>query len=236
VDLSVVLNRLDELATDAGVIIASGGSGATIASVDGDGVRLDRGPDLPPVLAEIVIVAAGIGSRGVHPFFEEALYPVRLQVRRSAPLDSASGALSPVEACVARHRYEAWCATAEGGLEFSGCRWAEQPEMGAGVEDDVTLSDAVTQRQDAFVERHLGDHPGASGPVRRRWAGIVNYSCDGLPIVGPIPGSPRVLALTGWCGWGLSWIGEAVEAVSRAVLGEDLGIEPAALLAPRRML
>jgi glycine/D-amino acid oxidase-like deaminating enzyme len=231
VDLTVVRRHLDGLATDQDLDILSGS--ATITTIDGQGVRLDRGPSLPPVLAEIVIVAAGIGSRTVHPFFEDLLYPVRLQARRSAAgLENGPR----FDACVARHRHEAWCPTPDGGLDFTGCRWAEQPEMEAGVVDDVAISERVGGKQDGFIEQHLAGNPRASGGVTARWTGIANYSCDGLPLVGPVPGSPRVLALTGWCGWGLSWIGESVEAVSAAVLGETGGVEPAPLLAPRRML
>jgi len=197
---------------------------ATIARAD-DGVLVQR-DGAEPVRAEIAVVAAGVGSGAVHPFFADLLYPVRVQARRSAP-----GGGRAREAAVARHRHEAWAPTDDGGLEFLGCRWAEQPEMGAGEVDDATLSEAVSDRQDAFVATHLG-----GGEVTRRWAGIAAYSCDGLPIVGPLPGAPRIVALAGWCGWGLSWIGEAVEVVARAMLGETEERPLPGLLAARRML
>ncbi len=197
---------------------------ATLGGATADGLRLRV--DDREVLAEIVVVAAGPGSASVHPWFGPMLYPVRLQGARTAPL-----ALPPARPALIRHRFEAWAPRPDGGLGFVGCRWAEQPEMEAGVTDDEAISAKVLDRQRAFLEAHVADP--AAAQIVEAWSGIGTASCDGLPIVGPLPGNPRVVALSGWGGWGLSWIGAAVSDVCDGILGRPAAAVPPTVAARR---
>jgi glycine/D-amino acid oxidase-like deaminating enzyme len=208
--------------------VAAVESPARIDGIGADGVELllDGGDRLR---AELVVVAAGAGCGSVHPWFGPTLFPVRLQALRTAPL---AGPIDPAPR-LARHRFEAWRQLADGGLAFTGSRWAEQPEMEAGVTDDASISDRVDVAQRAFVGRHLPDAAGAEAV--ERWTGIEAFCCDGLPLVGSLPGMPRVLALTGWGGWGLSMVARAVDDVCGAILART-DAAPLALLAPRRMV
>lgn len=162
---------------------------------------------------ELAVVAGGAMSRTAHRFFESTVYPVRLQGQRV----TAPPGLSAAAPVIARHRFEAWCKEPDGRLAFVGCRWGEQPEMEAGVSDDAVCSERVSLRQDEFLHKHLGVPRDTS---RERWTGIVAYTCDGLPLVGPLPGAPKVLALTGWSGWGLALMARAVDEVTAAMMGE----------------
>jgi glycine/D-amino acid oxidase-like deaminating enzyme len=178
-----------------------------------------------PVAAETAVVAAGVGSASVHPWFAPMIVPVRLQGLR------VPGASLPGPA-LARHRFEAWVSDPE-GLSFVGCRWAEQPEMEAGITDDASTSPAVESAAREFFARH---HPALDLSNAHAWCGIAAFSCDGLPLVGPLPGEPRVHALCGWGGWGLSWMGAAVEGVAAAILGDQGPAVIPAMLRPRRMI
>ena len=172
------------------------------------------------------MVAAGAGAGSVHPWFEPMIYPVRLQGLR------VPGAELAAPPTLARHRFEAWVGEPEGSLGFVGCRWAEQPEMEAGVTDDRATSAAVQARSREFLQALKPDLD-LSGATS--WTGIAAASCDGLPLVGPLPGRPRVLSLCGWGGWGLSWIEQAVDDVARAVLGAGEAQDTPEPLRPRRM-
>lgn len=164
------------------------------------------------LLCELAVVAAGVGAPTAHPFFRSCVYPVRVQAQRVTLHEVPDG--PPV---IARHRFEAWCRESASSLCFVGSRWAEQPEMEAGVSDDARCSDRVSARQEEFLSDRLGVPRDAP---RDRWSGIASYTCDGLPLVGPLPGEPRVIALTGWSGWGLGLIGRAVDEITAAILGE----------------
>ena len=196
-----------------------------------DGVRL-RGDDGSEVRAEIVVIAGGAESASAHPWLEKVIVPVRLH--DSAHLGKTDGRDMPIRGAVARHRFESWAWGDEGELHFSGCRWAEGPELGAGERKESQASVTVFAAQDAFCVNHLGASTSPSWSQRSPW--IAAYTCDGLPLVGPIPGRPQVLCLTGWSGWGLSQIGAAVEDISAAVLGSTQPPAPQDLLRPGRLL
>lgn len=192
--------------------------------LSGHSVTLDERQGAPVALVgdqalecELAVVAAGASAPSVHPFFGSCVYPVRLQGQR---LEAAqvTGARIPAAPVLARHRFEAWGRERDGGLGFVGSRWAEQPEMEAGVTEDTSVSGKVSEKQDAFLAERLG----VSTEARRdRWTGIVAYTCDGLPILGPLPGAPKVIGLVGWSGWGLALMAQAVDEVTAAILGED---------------
>lgn len=200
---------------------------AGMATIEGleDGVTLAVGDRR--LQAEVAVVAAASGAPAVLPWFGPMVYPVRLQGLRTGPVEARLPS-----AALARHRFEGWQQGSDGSLFFTGCRWAEQPEMGAGESDDSVISEAVSARAAGFLAEHLPAF--ADAGVQAEWTGIATWSCDGLPLLGPLPGMGRVHSLTGWCGWGLSWVAEGVEQMARELLGEGRAEIPR-LLQARRM-
>ena len=204
---------------------------ATVAVEAGSGAPVLVADDGRRITAELVVAAPGAQAPSLHPFFGSCIYPVRVQAQWTRPGLAPPTLDAPL---IARHRFETALARPDGSVQFAGCRWADQPEMGAGETDDQVLSDRVSDRQDAWLRDNLGIEP---GPVTR-WAGIVAYTCDGLPIIGPLPGAPRVIAAVGWSGWGLSLAPRAVDEICAAILGEEPpdGVETPALLTARRLV
>jgi len=187
--------------------------------------------------AEIVVVCGGAGSAAIHPAFTDLVIPVRVHASaiHKALSVADSGDLQQ-GAALTRHRFESWTWGPEKSLNFAGCRWAEGPDMGAGNRDTTALNERVVGAHRAFIQQHLGLGQTAEGPLQSR-SGITAYSCDGIPLVGPLLGAPRVLAMTAWGGWGLSAIGAAVEDLTFAILDrQGAPAAPRALLGPRRML
>lgn len=185
---------------------------ATVSVEAGSGAPVLVGADGERITAELVVAAPGVAAPTLHPFFRSCVCPVRVQ-----GLELSAGGNAVPTPILARHRFESAVATPFGGLVFSGCRWADQPEMGAGETDDGTLSARVSAAQDAWLAQNLGLEVDAA----RRWAGIVTYTCDGLPLIGPLPGAPRVIAAVGWSGWGLALAPRAVDVICAGILGES---------------
>ena len=65
------------------------------------------------------------------------------------------------------------------------------------------------------LERYLqARFPDVNAPIDRRWAGIMGFSVDGLPLVGTLPDKPRVGFAVGFTGHGLAMgAGSAERAV-----------------------
>jgi len=189
------------------------------------------------VVAELVVVCCGARAATAHPAFKELVFPVRIHASQTEHDSGAQGrGRFQRGAGLARHRFEAWTWRPDGALSFAGCRWADGPDMGAGFLGESEHNPSVFDAHDGYVRRHLGVDRIRPDQTRRS-CGVTAYTCDGLPLVGPLLGSPRVVAMVGWGGWGLSAIGAAVEDLTFALLGlSSPPPSPRDLLGPRRML
>lgn len=139
--------------------------------------------------AEIVVYAGEADAIGLDSFYDDCLFPVReqaLALRRGRALDVGLRA--------AFGWTQAW-ARPDGSLALAGCRWASE-HMEEGETDDTTLHDAVQAKLEGFARRYFPD----AGEVIERWAWIQAHTCDGLPLVGPLPGDPRRVSLVGFGG------------------------------------
>jgi glycine/D-amino acid oxidase-like deaminating enzyme len=127
--------------------------------------------------------------------------------------------------------YAVWRQRADGAIVASGCRWAS-PHLEEGETEPVVV-DGVQARVEGVLREHFPDL--ATVAIERRWATIETTTCDGLPIVGPIPGRPRRIACAGWHGNGPGFAVRAARAVADGLLfGRPEGV-PACLL-PGRFL
>lgn len=81
---------------------------------------------------------------------------------------------------------------------------------------------AVRERAWRRLERWLRTlHPRLDAvPVAHRWSGRIGMTADGLPVVGPVPGHPRIWYLGGCCGHGLALSVAHGAHMARTLLGE----------------
>lgn len=72
---------------------------------------------------------------------------------------------------------------------------------------EETAEDTTTPAVQAAIERYLHTYfPWTQSlPVRQRWSGIMGFSPDGRPVVGPIPEHPESIFATGFTGHGLGY-------------------------------
>lgn len=103
--------------------------------------------------------------------------------------------------------------TPDGTIVFGGCRTYH-------ADREVGYEDRVTPWVQADIERWATDLLGAGYEVTARWAGIMGFSRDGLPIVAPSPGFPsgRVWFCGGFTGHGMSMGHKTAELAVEAML------------------
>jgi len=165
---------------------------------EGDQLLL-RGPD---IRCELVVLCGGWSLPSLDDWFREKVYPVRgqLAVLDAAAPTGGSGQYG--------HLY--WAPVQE-GLLVGGARWAT-PHMEVGETNPVPQP-KVSERVLAWARQHW-----PQAEVRSERAGIMSFTCDNLPIVGPLPGRSRVVACTGFGENGLALGPACAEFVVQGVL------------------
>ncbi|MES2639740.1 MAG: FAD-dependent oxidoreductase [Myxococcota bacterium] len=170
------------------------------------------------VTAEIDVYATG--AVALDPFLADKITPVRWQ---SVHFDAGPLLAIPV---VSQHATVFWTGGPD-GLDAAGARWAT-PHMEVG-ETVAEPEPRVTTMLERLTRQAF---PEAGALVGAR-AAIVGESCDGLPIVGPIPGRPRAIVCTGFGVAGLAYALPCARAVVDGILGRPTRGVPAPLRVTR---
>jgi len=212
------VRRLTLLAAEAGAAVAEA---TPVTALDGTPLRTDRGT----IEADRVLVATDGYGDGLLPELGPAVTIVRGQVVATEPVGTE------VLPCplYSRWGYDYVQQRADGRLVAGGRR-------DANLEGEKTRDERTTDEIQRQLEILLGElTDGAPPAVTHRWAGLMGFTEDGLPLVGELPGRPGVWVSVGYSGHG-NVLGFACgEAVARAFLGDrDRRLEhfaPARLLA-----
>jgi glycine/D-amino acid oxidase-like deaminating enzyme len=150
-----------------------------------------------------VIVASDAGVGALVPPFADHIRPRRLHMIATAALGVAHVA-HPV---YARYGYEYHQQLPDGRVVLGGFSDLDGP---ASYTDREEASAAVHARLRDYLRVDLG----IAAPVEREWVGVVGYTADHRPVVGPAPALPGVWVMGGYCGTGnlCSWVAGRVLA------------------------
>ncbi|MFN2383400.1 MAG: NAD(P)/FAD-dependent oxidoreductase [Gemmatimonadota bacterium] len=163
-----------------------------------------------PVAAErVVLAAAGPATAALWPPTAGRLTPVRAQACVTAPAPFWT-------ACPLATRYgaEYWRQRADGGIVLGGER---RSAPGEDIGESAAEPSAPVQ---AALDRFLAaTWPGAALSVTRRWAGIMTYTPDGLPWVGPVAGAEGLYIASSCTGHGFAFSWEAGRRLAAVISG-----------------
>lgn len=206
VDPIALCGTLADRAQAAGAVLVTN---ATVAQTSDrmDGVRVHLA-DGRFIDSDMVVLASGWRLRDLDPWLGDKLYPVRTQMLTLPGL-----ANPPRYAATAQYGYAYWRSVSN-RLLVGGCRWAT-PHLETGETDDTTAVPVVESRILGFMENH---YPGHDRTVLERWTGIMTFSCDLLPLMGPIPGRPRFVVCTGFSGCQTALAVRAAQAVTEGIV------------------
>ena len=162
-----------------------------------------------------VMLCTNAYSPMIDPYFIGKVVPTRAQCLVTEPLDHI-----PIPYCgYSDYGYMYYRSTFDGRFLLGGGRKQHQRE------ENDTSEDRLNPKVHAFLDRYLKKYfPDVTAPVAHRWSGIMGFSCDGLPLVGTLPGKPRVGFAVGFTGHGLALAAAAAErAVDKLLNGASAG-------------
>jgi glycine/D-amino acid oxidase-like deaminating enzyme len=200
-DQGAWVRRLAELAVEAGATLAEETRALALA---GTTVETDRGT----VAADAVVVATDGYGETLVPELDAAITPARGQALATEPLGEV------VLPCpvYARWGYDYAQQLADGRLVAGGRR---DTDLAA----ETTRVEEATARIQVGIEEFLREIVGDVPPVTHRWAGLMAFTVDHLPLVGELPARPAVWVSAGYSGHGNVMGFACGEAVARALLG-----------------
>jgi glycine/D-amino acid oxidase-like deaminating enzyme len=161
------------------------------------------------IRAATIVIATNAYTQSLLP--EIPVSPVRGQMLATEPLRAVVAAC-PV---YAGYGYRYWRQLDDGSLLIGG--WRD-----SAMKEEVGTDDTPTDHIQGQLDRHLRElAPDAL--VARRWAGIMGFSPDLLPLVGPVPGMSRVFICGGYSGHGLNFAFMAARLLANHIAsGTDL--------------
>ena len=181
--------------TLAEAVTARGGalherSPASSIGADGQGWVVSAGGGT--VRADAVVIACDGLIPRLLPELGRIIYPVRGQVAATAPLPSQPLSM-PTHS---QHGFMYYRPTPDGRVVVGGGRLEH-------LEDEYTDEERITPGVQADIDRFLADSLGLAGAeVTHRWAGIMGFSADLLPLAGELPERPGLHVAGGYSGVG----------------------------------
>ena len=186
---------------ETGAVIAEG---VTVTALEAPSHRVRVHTDAGEVVAGAVILATNAYTPALAP--QVPISPVRAQMLATAP---AAGRITD-RPTYAHWGYRYWRQRDDGCVLLGGWRdTAVTEEVGT----DAHPTDAVQ----AHLDAHLAAM-GVDAPVTHRWAGIMGFSPDGLPLVGPVAGMPNVYVCGGYTGHGMGFAVNAARVLVASIL------------------
>ena len=150
-----------------------------------------------------VVLALNGYAPQFDPYFESLILTARAQALVTGPIEP----MTEVPAIVSKtpdgpYYYRQ---LDDGRMLFGGGR-------GANVADEFTLADHTTPSVQGTIEGFIKDFfPEAASTVTSRWAGFLGFTADFVPVIGSMPGEPRICFVGGFSGNGFSIVMIAAE-------------------------
>ena len=164
--------------------------------------------------ASFVVLATNGYSSEVHPWFADKIYPTRGQILVTEPVAPMMAA-----PCYCNHVLDYFRQLPDGRVLIGGFRQLAK-DAGVGVAD--TPNPEIHVALEAFLRRHFERLEKTR--VAYRWAGIMGFSQDGLPMIGSLPGQPQIYFIGGFTGHGIGQAFRVAQVLSEVMLeGKSAG-------------
>lgn len=164
------------------------------------------------VRADAVVFACQIAVLAHLPQLGGVLSPIRGQVLSTEPLPRTFRIGVGVD-----WGSVYWRQAEDGTVVIGGCRGSDEDAEATGEE---SLNVRIQGALERFLPSAFPDFPAFR--VARRWAGIMDCTVDGLPLVGAAPNAPGQWMIAGFAGHGLpAAVGAGKALAEMIVTGRD---------------
>ncbi len=148
--------------------------------------------DQAVVRADFVVLATNAYTPLLDPYFQDKIMPTKGQMLATKPLGRRFSGVF-----YANYGYEYWRQAPDGRVLAGGFRELDfSGEQGYGMITTKHIQDHLEQ---------LLKQLSLEFKVEKRWSGIMGFSRDRLPMIGPMPGNDKLLVALGYSGHGLGF-------------------------------
>ncbi len=160
------------------------------------------------VEAQILILATNAYTPLLKEYIAGKIIPVRGQMLSTAPVKPFVDV-----PCYANFGYDYFRQLSDGRLIIGGSR-DEDPEVELGYEERTTepIQSGLTE----YLKSLIGSDTFPA--ITHRWAGIMGFARDGLPILGRIPTSRNIFIVAGFTGHGMGIATKMAEITTDLVI------------------
>ncbi|OTB06112.1 hypothetical protein M426DRAFT_259528 [Hypoxylon sp. CI-4A] len=163
------------------------------------------------VKAKKVLFATNAYTAGLLPEYDDAVYAARINVARLVPGLRPPEDAVPLGSCEMLMRSpdsadSYYGARPDGSLIVGGGKstyWRQKRDEWYRNYDDSTLIGPAVPYLDGWAQRTFARWEGTPNQVDRIWSGIMGYSADSVPHIGPVPSKPGLYICAGFNGHGM---------------------------------
>ncbi|REJ48693.1 MAG: FAD-binding oxidoreductase [Microcystis wesenbergii TW10] len=188
-------------------------TGTEVYRVENQGKELIVKSDRGDIITRHVVYATNGWTRHLLPFLKEIIVPVRGQVLITEPAPPmwkfSFSTNFGYEYCLQR---------SDRRIVLGGMRWLA-PNLEVGIDDDTVIDTAVSQGLKAFLPQHFPEL--SSIQIEKQWTGILGFSKDNLPLIGPLPHRPGEYITAGFSGRGMPIAFLAGRAIAEGIAGRS---------------
>ena len=184
------------------------------------------------IITEKVVLATNGYTAHLYPALQGTIVPLRGHVTAQRPGNAMPlGVLATTYTFVYEDGYEYMIprpqgSTYAGDIVIGGGmpETEEQSLYEFGTIDDTTTDATIVSYLHNCTEAYFGANWGGDhtdGRIRKVWTGIMGYSSDGFPLVGPVPGEQGMFIVASFQGHGMVLCLLAAQAVAKMMYGDD---------------
>ena len=184
------------------------------------------------VVAEKVVLATNGYTAHLYPALQGTIVPLRGHVTAQRPGNAMPpGGLATTYTFVYEDGYEYMIQRPQGSTNAGdiviggGMPETEQQSLYEfGTVDDSIKADTIVSYLHNCTEAYFSANWGRDhidGRVRQVWTGIMGYSSDGFPLVGPVPREQGLFVVASFQGHGMVLCLLAAQATTKMILGDN---------------